>query len=60
MTLYDLNQICLDPIVVYTKCKEEKICIFTQVGRDADLPELFEDCTVQEIWCENGLVAVRI
>jgi hypothetical protein len=60
MTLYDLNQICLNPIVVCTMCKDEKICIFTQVGRDKDLPELLEECIVKEIWCENSVVAVLI
>lgn len=60
MTLYELNQLCLEPMMVYTMCGNEKICIFSQIGHDMDLPEIFEECHIQEIWCENGLIAVRI
>lgn len=60
MTLYEINNICCDPIVVYTMCGDEKICIFSQIGHDANLPELFEECKVRELWCENDLIAVQI
>ena len=60
MTPYELNRLCLDPIVIYTMCGDKKICVFSQIGHNGNLPEIFENCSVQEIWCENGLVAVLI
>lgn len=60
MTLYELNQLCLDPLVVYTMCGDEKICIFTQRGHNGNIPGLFEDCSSKEIWIENNSVAVLI
>lgn len=60
MTLYEFNQICLDSLVVYTMCGDEKICIFVQRGPHGNLPELFEDCEIRETWLEDGLVGVLI
>ena len=60
MTFYELNQICLDPIVVYTMCGEEKICIFMQSGPNGNIPELFEECHIRKLWYENDSVAVLI
>ena len=60
MTVYELNQICLDSIVVYTMCVDKEISIFTQHSPDGNIPELFEDCDIRKMWCEDGLVAVLI
>lgn len=60
MTVYDINKICDKPIVIYTMCGEKYISIFTQHGPDGDMPELFDDCIIHEIWCEDGMIAVRI
>lgn len=60
MTLYELNQICHEPLVVYTMYGDEKICIFTQCNYMDNLPALFEECDVREIWCDNDLITVLI
>lgn len=60
MTLYEINQLSLEPIVVYTVCGDEKVCIFTQIGHDRNLPEIFEECHILEIWREDDLIAVLI
>lgn len=60
MTVYEFNQICLTFIVIYTKCGDKDISIFTQHGPDGDIPELFENCEIRELWREDNLIAVLI
>ena len=62
MTVYELNQICFNPIVIYTMCGDKEISIFTQCNRngEASIPELFDECDIHKIWCEDDLIAVLI